>query len=72
MKLNLKNKIIWLVFTFCFVIASFAVTTIFYSREIADKKSKAYRIAEAYAVELKRDFTYATNRNAALEKLVIS
>lgn len=72
MKLNLKNKIIWLVFTFCFVIASFAVTTIFYSREIADKKSKAYRIAEAYAVELKRDFTYATNRNTALEKLVIS
>ena len=29
MKLNLKNKIIWLVFTFCFVIASFSMTTIF-------------------------------------------
>ncbi|ALT46888.1 hypothetical protein LBUL87_0427 [Lactobacillus delbrueckii subsp. bulgaricus] len=29
---------------------------VFYSQEISSRKDKAYQIAEAYAVELKRDF----------------
>lgn len=72
MKLNLRNKAFWLIFTICFTLASVAMTAVFYSQEIAGKKDKAYQIAEAYAVELKRDFQYAASRNKVLEKQVIS
>ncbi|GHV98561.1 hypothetical protein lacNasYZ03_01410 [Lactobacillus nasalidis] len=72
MKLNLKNRTIWLTFTLCFVALSIVITMIFYAQEIAAKKGKAYRIAEAYAVELKRDFKYVTSSNKVMEKLVIA
>ncbi len=72
MKLNHKDKKIWLIFTICFAIASIAISAFFYAQEIDGKKSKAYQIAEAYAVELKRDFSYVTSSTATMEKLVIA
>lgn len=56
MKLNLKNKSVWATLTLCFVVVSCIVTSVFYSQDISSRKDKAYQIAEAYVVELKRDF----------------
>lgn len=72
MKLNLKNKAVWTSLTILFLVVSFIVTAIFYSQGSAGRKDKAAQIAEAYAVELKRDFRYAANSSKAIEKLVVA
>lgn len=72
MKLNLKNKAVWATLTIFFVVASFLIAAVFYSQSLASRKDKAYQIAEAYAIELKRDFQYAASSNAAMEKLVVA